>query len=126
MTPQRHFIPCRSARMKRSRPLDLPQPKAISAAQAGRSRSHESAVRGAHIEPLSPRVLLSSTLAAAILTVDGTPGDDLVIVAGNKRFVNVLTVILNDELFHYSLAALNSIRINTGDGDDKIWIDSSL
>jgi len=78
------------------------------------------------IETLPARVLLSSSLIASVLTVDGAAGDDLIIVAGNKRFVNVLTVILNDELFHYSLSAINAIHIDGGDGDDKIWIDSSL
>ena len=92
--------------------------------RAKRTRAVPRAVSS--IEFLSPRILLAAALENVILTVDGTPGDDVVIVAANKRFVNVLTVFVNDEPSHFSLSALNSIRVATGDGDDKIWIDSSL
>ena len=78
------------------------------------------------IEALHARRLLDAALADAVLTVAGTPGNDVIIVAANKRFVNVLTVFVNDEPSHFSLTALTAIRIASGDGADKIWIDSSL
>jgi RTX calcium-binding nonapeptide repeat (4 copies) len=78
------------------------------------------------LEPLSARLCLSATLSDNTLTIDGTPGDDAVIVAADKRFINVLTVSVDDELSHFSLLAFTNIKITTGDGDDKIWIDSSL
>lgn len=82
--------------------------------------------RRACIEPLPARLLLPSALDASVLVIDGSASDDVIIVAANKRFINVLTVTLNGALFHYSLSALTAIRITAGEGDDKIWVDASL
>lgn len=80
------------------------------------------------VEALDPRRLLASAVLNGIeLTVEGTAGDDVIIVGANKRFVNLLTVSINDQpAGHFSLGALRHVVIQSGEGDDKIWIDSAL
>ena len=79
------------------------------------------------IELLSPRLFLSADLAGSRLSITGTSGDDVIIVHLNKRFINLLTIAINGEqVAHYALAAVGQVHVDAGDGNDKVWIDSSL
>ncbi|MEA2736448.1 MAG: hypothetical protein QOE14_2899, partial [Humisphaera sp.] len=81
----------------------------------------------AQLEALSPRLLLAADLVGTTLQITATPDNDVIIVGLNKRFINLLTVTINDEqVAHYALGSLSQIRIDAGDGNDKIWIDSAL
>src|SRR5439155_21997102 len=80
----------------------------------------------AAVEALQARVLLSIALDATTLSIVGTEGDDRIVVAANKRFINILTVGDNDEMRSFALAAISKIDIRAGGGNDKILIDSSL
>src|SRR5215213_884466 len=77
-------------------------------------------------EQLDPRVLLSVSLVGSVLTIDGTDGDDSIVAAASKRFVNILAVGDNDELHYYSLSAVTQISITGGAGNDRILVDGSL
>ena len=79
-------------------------------------------------ESLDPRVLLSAAeLVGSRLEITGTAGDDVIIVHLNKRFINLLTVAYNgDQIAHYALSAVTQVSVDGGDGNDVIWIDSSL
>jgi hypothetical protein len=78
------------------------------------------------IEPLDRRLLLSTRMVGLTVRIVGTDAADLVIVAVNKRFINVLTVTENDSTFNVALSAVGKIEIRTHGGDDKIWVDSTL
>jgi hypothetical protein len=78
------------------------------------------------IEPLDCRLLLSTRMVGFTVRIVGTDAADLVIVAVNKRFINVLTVTENDSTFNVALSAVGKIEIRTHGGDDKIWVDSTL
>jgi len=84
------------------------------------------AVRRAVIEVLDRRTLLSVTLGSdGKLSVTGTNGADHISVAATQ-FVNALAVDDNGDLHYYSLSAIKSIWINTGDGDDRVMVDAAL
>ena len=78
------------------------------------------------VEALAGRVLLSTSLAGSVLTIDGTEGNDRIVVAANKRFINILTVGNNADVKSFALSAVTSIHVNALGGDDKVIIDSSL
>ncbi|MEA2711146.1 MAG: hypothetical protein QOF78_3747 [Phycisphaerales bacterium] len=81
----------------------------------------------AQLEALSPRLFLAADLVGTTLQITATPDNDVIIVGLNKRFINLLTVTINDEqVAHYALGSLSQIRIDAGEGSDKIWIDSAL
>jgi Ca2+-binding RTX toxin-like protein len=80
----------------------------------------------ATIEQLGKRVLLSVTLDGKTLKIVGTESADHIVVAADKRFINVVDVDVNDELSFFSLSAFSQIDIRAGGGNDRIIIDSTL
>jgi Ca2+-binding RTX toxin-like protein len=69
------------------------------------------------IEALDARVLFSSSLSIETLTVTGTPGADLIVVAQTKD-----QIIANDNgaIARYALVSVGRIDIDGGDGNDRI------
>jgi hypothetical protein len=78
------------------------------------------------METLAPRLLLAVNLDGSTLRITGTEGDDRIVVAANKRFINFLSAGCNDQLLHVALSAIWKIEIGTFGGNDRILIDSSL
>src|SRR6478672_10236709 len=82
--------------------------------------------RRALIEALDRRTMLSVSLSSdGKLAIAGSDANDHISVAATQ-FVNALAVDDNGDVHYYSVSAIKSIWINTGDGDDRVMVDSAL
>jgi hypothetical protein len=84
--------------------------------------------KAAVIESLQPRQLLSVTFRNTWMIVAGTPGDDIISVTPDARFMNLVAIRFNDEVRRLStgLAASFPHHIDAGGGDDRILYDTTM
>jgi Ca2+-binding RTX toxin-like protein len=78
------------------------------------------------IEPLETRRLLAAVLDPqdpSLLRVDGTAGNDTIIVNVSD---SLLMVSVNGSPQSFTLLTLNVISINSGDGDDSVFVDPAV
>src|SRR4051812_4060503 len=78
------------------------------------------------MEPLAARRLLSTTLDGTTLHIEGPAADAVIIVPPNRRFINLMTVTLNDSVRYIALSAVTQIDIRSLGGNDKVWVDGTL
>jgi Ca2+-binding RTX toxin-like protein len=85
------------------------------------------------IEPLEPRRLLTATLAAGVLTVTGTPGNDQINISRSKsgkltvteKVISVsgnVTTITTLPKTVVDFSAVTSVVVKLGDGNDTITL----
>src|SRR4051812_42547338 len=77
------------------------------------------------IEALPSRTLLSVTLAAGELRINGTDQADRIAVAATP-FINALVVDDNNVRQYYALSAIKTIVVFAGAGDDRVTVDPAL
>src|SRR5262245_54551858 len=75
-----------------------------------------------HLEPLSDRVVPAATVtqSGGTLTVIGTSGADLVIISDNGGTGDRSVVVQTPGRIFRSHGTVRSIRVTTGDGNDRV------
>ena len=94
----------------------------------GRPLHSPSLTRRLSVEPLEPRCLLAATasLLGGVLTVTGTPGRDNVHVSLDAAAGQLVVRSFADVIGRFASAAVASIAISTGAGDDIVRIDNAV
>src|SRR5438876_12374910 len=78
------------------------------------------------IEELERRTFRDATLVNGIITVTGTPGDDIVVVRIDPSDTGAVLVAVNEQApASFQISDATGISIDTGDGNDRIGFDQS-
>src|SRR4051812_15541926 len=80
----------------------------------------------AFFDSLESRRLLTASLAAGVLTVGGTGGDDVIEVFRARSNINKLNIVVNGELTQFVLKDVAYLNIRGFDGKDKITLSKSI
>ena len=92
-----------------------------------RARKHVSSACAAAVENLEGRLLLTAVLSArGTLNVQGTAGDDTVIVSRHPSNDTLVRVNINGVLQNFSKAAVRRIEMYGLPGNDNLKLDDSL
>lgn len=86
----------------------------------GRHRGDACLVR-AVMESLEPKRLLSAVLGSeGVLTVEGTPGNDSILIARSLTDPALIEVSVNRQVSSFALGSVRSMVIRAGDGNDRV------
>src|SRR6185437_2573894 len=80
---------------------------------------------GEHIQTLEPRRLLSASVSLAAggaLTVNGTPGNDLIRITLDAVNPRQLDVIVNGATQSFTASSVSAITVNAGSGNDDVEV----
>jgi len=80
---------------------------------------------GEHIQTLEPRRLLSASVSLAAggaLTVNGTPGNDVIRITLDATNPRQLDVIVNGATQSFTASSVNSVTVNAGSGNDDVEV----
>lgn len=78
------------------------------------------------IEPLASRLLLSADLKGATLRIEGTPGDDSIVVSLHQRYINLMVANVNGAQRYFALGDVGHVAVLAGAGNDNVVIDAAL
>ena len=81
------------------------------------------AALAAAVETLESRQMLSVSLAGGTLTIQGSAGNDNIVVSRDRGTPGFLSVSINGQATSVNATPVKNISINTGDGDDRIDFD---
>ena len=78
-----------------------------------------------NVEVLEEREVPSTVnLSAGVLTVTGTPRDDRIAISMNAALTQIIVQDDGRVIGRFASAAVNSIAVHTGDGNDRIQVTS--
>lgn len=84
-------------------------------------------VMRAVMELLEPKRLLSAVLGSdGTLTVEGTPGNDSILISRSSTDTSLIEVSVNRQVSSFPLASVRSMVIRAGEGNDRVALSERL